>query len=238
MAIELQLDLPAPLARACGVAELSALLDGARSPRAGAPIVLLHGSGTDCDHGSLRALAAGLAARGRIVLRPRLPFAERIRREGRRRPPDPLPRLLEALHTLLAGLPGLHPLLASDSAPVLIGRSLGARVASLAVAAGQPAGGLVWLGFPLHPPGQPQRWEERSAHFPQLKLPLLVFQGDRDGHARLDLLRQALARLPGPPDLRLLPGADHGLSKPRDGSDAETWGGLSAPIDAWLRSQA
>lgn len=238
MPIELELALPAPLARACGVAELSALLDGAESPGPGAPLVLLHGSGTDSDHGSLRALAAGLAARGRIVLRPRLPFAERIRREGRRRPPDPLPRLLEALEALLTGLPGLHPRLSSAAAPVLIGRSLGARLASLAVAGGRPASALVWLGFPLHPPGQPQRWAERSEHFPRLDLPLLVFQGDRDGHARLDLLRQALGRLPRPPELRLLPGADHGLSKERDGSGAKTWGDLSAPIDAWLSSQA
>ena len=237
MSLELQIALPPALAQACGVAAVSALLDAPPEPGADAPVVLLHGSGTDSDHPSLRHLAAGWAARGRTVLRPRLPFRERIEREGRRRPPDPLPRLVAALETVLAGLPELHPALASSEPPVLAGRSLGARLASLAVAAGRPASALVWLAFPLHPPGQPERWQQRCAHFPKLDLPILAIQGERDGHARQGLLKQALERLPRAPTLRLLAGAGHGLSRPRDEAAAEFWGALSSEIDAWLRGR-
>lgn len=88
---------------------------------------------------------------------------------------------------------GLHP-------PVLGGHSYGGRAASLAAShlliAGVTVPGLVLLSYPLHRPGAPESWSERTAHWPILRCPVLLLSGESDPFARLPLLREAVARLP------------------------------------------
>ena len=77
------------------------------------------------------------------------------------------------------------------------GHSYGGRVSSLAAAAPDavfPA--LVLFSFPLHPPGQPDRTEPRIAHFPSIRCPVLLLSGEADPFARIQLLRDAVTRLP------------------------------------------
>ena len=98
---------------------------------------------------------------------------------------------------------------------VLGGHSFGGRMASLAAARlldrGGSIAGLLLLSYPLHRPGHPETWEERTAHWPALTCPVLLLSGESDPFARLDLLRDAVGRLP---HARLVtyPRVGHGLA--------------------------
>jgi len=76
---------------------------------------------------------------------------------------------------------------------VLGGRSMGGRIASQIVAGGTPAEGLVFLGYPRHPPGKPETLRDR--HLPRIEAPMLFVQGTRDAFARPDLLAKVLETL-------------------------------------------
>ncbi len=80
---------------------------------------------------------------------------------------------------------------------VIGGQSYGGRVASLLAAEAQPScAALICFSYPLHRPGHPD-WEERSAHWPAIDVPVLLLSGESDPFARLDLLRRAIdERLP------------------------------------------
>jgi uncharacterized protein len=91
---------------------------------------------------------------------------------------------------------------------VIGGHSFGGRVASLLAADLAPAG-LVLLSYPLHRPGAPDS-EVRSAHFPRIACPVLLLSGESDPFARIDLLREAVRRLPQA-ELVTWPRLGHGL---------------------------
>jgi predicted alpha/beta-hydrolase family hydrolase len=97
-----------------------------------------------------------------------------------------------------------------DTSITLIGgHSYGGRVASL-LAAEQPVAGLVLLSYPLHRPGHAE-WESRISHWPLIHCPTLLLSGEADPFARLELLRQAVARLVNA-ELVTYPGVRHGLA--------------------------
>ena len=91
---------------------------------------------------------------------------------------------------------------------VIGGHSFGGRVASLLAAEETPRG-LVLLSYPLHRPGAPDL-EVRSAHFPRIACPVLLLSGESDPFARIDLLREAVRRLPQA-ELVTFPRLGHGL---------------------------
>lgn len=93
---------------------------------------------------------------------------------------------------------------------IIGGHSFGGRVASL-LAAEEPAyAGLILLSYPLHPPGRPERWLERTAHWPGITCPVLLLSGDGDPFARVELLREAVAQLPDH-ELVIYAGVRHGI---------------------------
>jgi uncharacterized protein len=165
------------------------------TPPAG--LLLAHGAGGGADHATLVALERGL---GLPVLRMEFPY----RRAGRRAP-DRMPRLVEAVRQEAAGF--ADRLGVGTDRLALGGRSMGGRACSMAVAEGLPAAGLVLLSYPLHPPGKPDAL--RVAHFPAVRCPVLVVQGDRDPFGRPDELAAHLPALGGPVEVVWLAGAAH-----------------------------
>jgi predicted alpha/beta-hydrolase family hydrolase len=101
-----------------------------------------------------------------------------------------------------------------DAVVAIGGHSFGGRVASL-LAAEQQYAALVLLSYPLHAPGAPERWNERTAHWPRINCPVLLLSGDRDPFARIELLRDAVRRLPDA-ELVVYPGIRHGIGPVMD----------------------
>ncbi len=100
------------------------------------------------------------------------------------------------------------------------GHSFGGRVASLAAAdacdAGRPPLALVLLSYPLHPPGRPDDWDARSAHWSRITCPVLLLTGTSDPFATPALLERAVAeRLPSA-ELVTYPRLGHGLARVLD----------------------
>lgn len=167
-------------------------------------LVLWHGAGGDVTERSLGALATAASGEGALVVRARFPY-----RVAGKRAPDRMPLLLasarEAIDRALA-LPS-----AGGRKLVLGGRSMGGRVASLLVADGLHADGLVFLSYPLHPAGHPEKL--RDAHLPSIPCPMLFVQGDRDTLCDLALLRPVLQRIGARAELAVFAGADHSMRK-------------------------
>lgn len=109
-------------------------------------------------------------------------------------------------------VPAFHKVVPSRPDVVVGGHSYGGRVASLAAAEPDaPYAALVLFSFPLHPPGSPDRTAARTAHFPEIRCPVLLLSGESDPFARIELLRAAVRRFGGPAELHTYPKLGHGL---------------------------
>ncbi len=151
-------------------------LDSFRECRPAGPplatLLLAHGAGAGMDSPFMEQLAEALARRDIRTLRFDFPYMARARAEGRRRPPNPAPVLLEHWRAMVATWR------AAESGPLwLAGKSMGGRMASL-LADDLGATGLVCLGYPFHPAGKPERL--RTEHLATLATPTLIVQGERD----------------------------------------------------------
>lgn len=175
-----------------------------RPPAARAMLVLAHGAGAGMRHAFMNELAAALAARGVATLRYQFPYME----AGRRRP-DRAPLLEATVRAAVAEAARFAP----DLALFAGGKSMGGRMTSQAQAGEAMAGlrGLVFAGFPLHPPGAPAT--SRADHLARVRAPMLFLQGTRDELAGLDLLAPIVLAMPHA-FLQLVEGADHGFRLP------------------------
>lgn len=191
----------------------------------GTVIVLGHGAGGNRRTPQLVRFAESLAASGRTVLLYDFPYTDRGRRA-----PDP-PAVLEGTTRAVGDFAR-----ASLGAVRLVhgGRSMGGRIASQAVAAGAPAHGLVFLGYPLHPPGKPGQLRDR--HLPRIDAPMLFLQGTRDTFARPDLLDAVLRHLGAKATLHRIEGGDHsfGVLKRSGRTGTEVEAEVERVILAWL----
>jgi predicted alpha/beta-hydrolase family hydrolase len=186
-----------------GMDEIAIEMDGGRVSASvhgqGSTVVVLgHGAGSTRRTPGLRALAEALAASGRCAVLYNFLYSER---GGGR--PDP-PAVLEATTASV----GQYARTVLGAARLVHGgRSMGGRIASQAVARGAEADALVFLGYPLHPPGQFDKMRDR--HLPEVPAPMLFVQGTRDEFSRWDLLTAVLARLGDRATLHAVEAADH-----------------------------
>ena len=152
-------------------------------------------------------------------------------KEAGRKAPDAQPRLLATWRAVIAAL---RERVAAKRL-VAAGKSMGGRMASLLVAAGEPVDGLVFLGYPLHAAGRTDKL--RDAHFPDIRVPCLFVQGDRDRLCDLALLRASLPKLAGPHELYVVEGGDHSFKVPKSAGVAPeaVQAGIDAALLDWLR---
>jgi hypothetical protein len=195
-------------------------------PDAKALLVLAHGAGAGMRHPFLEKISELLGERG--VATYRYEFAYMEKGSGRPDPPAVAQaRVREAVGEAAGAVPGV-PLFAG-------GKSFGGRMTSQAQAADPLPGvrGLVFLGFPLHPPGRPGT--SRADHLDEVKIPMLFLQGTRDEFAGLDLLRPVVQGLGERATLHLIDDGDHSFKvrKKSGRSEADVMNDLATQIASW-----
>ena len=196
-------------------------------PSARACYVMAHGAGAGMAHPFMASIANHLAERAIATFRFQFPYLER----GSKRPDSPkvaMAAVRAAVATAARLVPEL-PLFAG-------GKSFGGRMTSQAQAASPLPGvrGLVFLGFPLHPPGEPG--EARGDHLLHVQIPMLFFQGSRDDFADFTLLQRLAGKLGPRATFWMFEDADHSFHVPaRSGhTDAEVRVALAGALADWI----
>ena len=199
----------------------------AEAKRAGIALILGHGAGAGQTSGFMVEFATALAARGIDIITFNFPYTEQGRRV-----PDPNPKLeacyLAVIETARDRKPGKL---------AIGGKSMGGRIASQVAAGGAgELAGLVFLAYPLHPPGRADR--SRSAHLGNVRAPMLFVQGSRDAFGTPAELQSVIARLEAPTELYVVEGGDHSFKVPKSVrvSQQDVHRAIQARIDIWLRA--
>jgi uncharacterized protein len=215
-----------------GGGETSALRYAAEDPRAPS-LVLAHGAGAGQRSPFMTAFSGAMQTRGITTVTFDFPYMRHHRRA-----PDRAPVLEAAWRAVL------HHITAGGAKParvVIGGKSMGGRIASHVLS--DPTrplpdiAGLVLLGYPLHPPGQPDRL--RTAHLPLLGTPTLVVQGSHDAFGAEQEVRDAFAAVPASVDWLIIPGGDHSFKVRRGGrSQAGIYEDVYATVAEWVHGRS
>ncbi|CAN5731862.1 alpha/beta hydrolase [soil metagenome] len=193
---------------------------------ASASIALFHGAGAGMDHPFMSGFARAIAGEGVASMRCNFPYME-----AGKRSPD---RQSVAVATVHAAFE-VAAERANDGEPVWVGgKSFGGRMASIAVAEGLPAAGLVFLGYPLHPPGKPDR--VRDEHLYGIEGPMLFLQGTKDPFATPSVLAPVLAKL-SRATLHAVEGGGHSLERSRVQDPGEVAASLAPLVAAFMRGE-
>lgn len=177
-----------------------------RAERPVALLILAHGAGAGQGSPFMVRTAEGLASRGVTVVTFDFPYMA-----AKRKVPDASSVLEQAWHDCIRAVREEPE---ASSLPIFIGgKSMGGRIASQVAAQGlHDLAGLVFLGYPLHPPGKPQ--QRRDAHLPRIREPMLFVQGERDAFGTADEIRELLPRLNGRASVHVIAGGDHSYKIP------------------------
>ena len=166
-------------------------------------LILAHGAGAPADSTFMEELSAALEREGIGTIRFEFPYMQKRRQDGKKRPPDREPVLLEYFSGVIDRV---RAELGSGSLILVGGKSMGGRMASILASRRDDIDGVICFGYPFHPPGKLDRW--RTAHFRDLNCPILVLQGTRDPFGKPDELEDHQQELEAI-DLRWLEGGNH-----------------------------
>jgi hypothetical protein len=196
------------------------------NPRPFGALVLAHGAGAGQRHPFMVRMAQGLADRGLSTAT----FDFAYMKAGRS-VPDRAPVLeaawREALTAARSAFGGL--------ALFIGGKSMGGRIASHVASqgGGGDLAGVVFLGYPLHPPGNPER--RRDAHLPAIAEPMLFVQGSRDPFGTGDEIRALLSSLQRA-TLHEINEGDHSFKVPKRAGDQDVvLGSVMDTVAAWAK---
>jgi len=210
-----------------GVGDVSALLH--RPPSPCFLLVLAHGAGAGMKHPFLESLSGELGAVGIATLRYQFPYMEQ-----RRKVPDSPKILMATVRAAVAKASELFP----DLPLIAGGKSLGGRMTSTAAAESPLPNvcGIVFFGFPLHPPNQPGT--KRADHLKKVTVPMLFLQGTRDTLDDLSLLRPVCGELGPRATLHVIDTADHSFHvlKKSGRTDEEVLKELAQTTRDWAAS--
>ncbi|MDC5841397.1 dienelactone hydrolase family protein [Vibrio europaeus] len=191
------------------------LIDGGK----GNPLfIFAHGAGAGMDHAFMEAVAKGLAKKGIQVVRFNFPYMVKRAEDGKKRPPDRAPKLLEAYQAVIDQY-------CPTGKVVIGGKSMGGRMASL-LASEDKVAGVACLGFPFHPPGKPENY--KGAHLAEIEKPCLILQGERDTFGKKEEFEQF--ELSTAIKVAFIPDGDHSF-KPRKSSGHTEAGSIELAID-------
>lgn len=211
-------------AAAPGAGEVSAIL--LKPPDCQALFILGHGAGAGMRHRFMDGMAEALSGHGIGTFRYQFPFVE----AGKRRP-DRAPVLTGTVRTAVAAARELEP----DLPLFAGGKSMGGRMTSKAQAESSLAGvrGLVFLGFPLHRPGDPS--DARADHLRDIDVPMLFVQGTRDRLAEMDRMAVVVRALGERAEMSVVLDADHGFDvlKRTGKSTEEVYDDMAAVVRGW-----
>jgi predicted alpha/beta-hydrolase family hydrolase len=188
-------------------------------------MVLGHGAGSGSESDFMERFATGLAGGSLRVCRFDFPYMA-----AGRKAPDRQPVLEAAFAEVVEGIRTKG----SFRRVIVGGKSLGGRIASLIAAGGYPVDGLVFLGYPLHPPGRPERI--RDAHLHDISAPMLFVEGTRDPFCPLDTLERVRSALSARTEVVVVEDGDHSLKvRKSSGRDTESaWAEAIEGIKKWL----
>ena len=190
------------------------LIDGEQ----GAPIfIFAHGAGAGMDHDFMSDVAQGLAKHGIQVIRFNFPYMVKRAEDGKRRPPDRAPKLLEAYQQVIAEY-------AQQRSVIIGGKSMGGRMASL-LANDENVAAVACLGYPFHPPGKPENY--KGEHLASVAKPLLILQGERDTFGKKEEFSDFA--LSSSVQVEFLPDGDHSF-KPRKKSGHTEQGNIDLAV--------
>jgi predicted alpha/beta-hydrolase family hydrolase len=196
---------------------------------AGITLILAHGAGAGQTSAFMVSFAAALAARGLDLVTFDFLYTE----QGRRLP-DPNARLETCWRAVIDSIRREQGLARNRLA--IGGKSMGGRIASQVAAAGAAAEALVFLGYPLHPPGKPLLL--RSRHLPKIAAPMLFVQGERDPFGTPEELAPILKPLRAPAEIYPVASGDHSFKvlKRAGVAQAAVYAQIQDKIAAWLRA--
>jgi predicted alpha/beta-hydrolase family hydrolase len=198
---------------------------------AGMVLVLAHGAGASQRHPFMTACATGLAARGVSVVTFDFPYMHQ-----KRKVPDKTPVLERCFAAVIDAVGRGDTGVAAASGIFIGGKSMGGRIATyLAAQRRADVAGVLALGYPLHPPGRPD--QPRTAHLRDMRMPLLIVQGERDAFGTPAELEPVIKTMTAPVTLHVVAGGDHSLSvrgRPPD----DVYREVLDRVAEWMKSSA
>ena len=199
--------------------------------RAGVTLILGHGAGSNQLSSFMQLFARGLACRGLDVLTFNFVYME----QGRGAPDQKAK--LESCYRAVIEAAARHRKLKGNRV-VIGGKSMGGRIASQVAADTAsdltvPIAALVFLGYPLHPPGQPEKL--RDAHLSSIGAQMLFIQGSRDAFGTEDEIKAVIKRLKLPAKLYSIQGGDHSGKVPKSlGPQEKVYESAMDEIRRWV----
>ena len=221
-------DVTIPVSADESVSGVLAVPEGFEAGRTAA-VIVAHGAGNDMHTPLLVRFTEGLGRAGFLGLRFNFPYMEKGRKA-----PDPAEKLIRTWQAAFEFVRD-HPEFGTPHI-VTAGKSMGGRIASQMAAEGQLAAkALVFLGYPLHPPGRKDQL--RDAHLYRLTVPMLFFAGTRDPLCDLGLLKPVVGRLQAPTVLEVVEGGDHSFVLPKSSkiSEEQVYNEILKRTIAWLK---
>ncbi|HEV7398331.1 MAG TPA: alpha/beta fold hydrolase [Pyrinomonadaceae bacterium] len=194
-------------------------------------LILGHGAGANQFSNFMRLVSNGLASRGFDVVTFNFLYSERGRGA-----PDPKPKLELCYESVMAAARRQRKL--KDNRMIIGGKSMGGRIASQVAAAGDhKLTGLVFLGYPLHPPGRPEKM--RDAHLNDVHAPMLFIQGSKDTFGTPSELKAVIKRLKLTATIFEIETGDHSFKvlKSAGKTQEQVYESIMDEIVTWVTSQ-